>query len=374
MPNSKANGILKLILTFGYLICFHTVLLAQIDCSQILQHGIYNYTSTDFNNERLQSFINWFKSENIQTYQQAKSSTFNVTVPIDDIIVGLGYSQDENGFQQVKNYLETYNSQTLAEKTKLSQTIQKIEPEIIKSWNNCIQTMNQGVVILWIEHTSNPNTFNLCAQYDDVVGSIITVGKLEFDIDTSRIKVSNNGAFLKKNLLLNTSKIITNSTLRQAITVKGDDNFVINISGIGRGLKYSFKPLIEPPKEYLDNTLAIKGTLIKSEARISGSPLLNTKGKTVYLHLTGIIKIIPTTSSNRTAFRVTAKDNHSPDPKNPIVKSFTPRWVIYDNLREETTYPIDQVLLFPKDKEYYFEVYGDQADGVLLKSELNYCY
>lgn len=361
------------ILVFGYILCCITKTFGQ-DCSQILQHGIYNYTSTDFQNERLQSLINWYKSENIQTYENAKSSSFNATIPIDGVLVGLGFSQDENGFQHLKNYLETYSSQTLEEKTKFAQVIQQIEPEIIKAWNNCVQTMSQGNVLLWIEYTSDPNVFNLCAKYNAVAGGA-TVGDLNFDFDATRIKVNSN-IFLKRNLTLNRTKPITSAVLRQAFTVKGKDDFVINISGMGSGLTYSFKPhLIEPPaNEYNINSLAIKGTLVNSEARTSGSLLANTKDKNVYLHLTGTIKITPTASSNASRFRVTALDKHSPDPDKPIIISFTPRWVIYDNLSQETTYPIDLLLSFPKGKEYFFEVYFDQADGVRMTSTLNYSY
>jgi hypothetical protein len=109
---------ITLTLFIGYILCFHTISFGQTDCSQILKHGMYNYTSTDFNNERLQSLINWFKSENIQTYEQAKSSSFNATVPIYGVMVGLGFSQDESGFQHLKNYLETYNSQTCSSYSK----------------------------------------------------------------------------------------------------------------------------------------------------------------------------------------------------------------------------------------------------------------
>jgi hypothetical protein len=261
------------LLVFGYTICCYNKTFGQ-DCSQILQHGIYNYTATDFYNDRIKSFVNWFKNENIQTYQQAKSSSFDATIPIDDITVGLGYGKGESAFSQLKQFIESYGSQSESEKTKFAQVLQSIEPKIIDAWNNCIQIASKGQVVLWVEPTAAANTFDLCAMYNDIGTGPRTVGELDFDIDPSRIKV-NNSVFFNSNKKINKNKPINSSVLRQAITVIGKKEFVLNVSGMGQGLKYSFKPNVISYEPTFERRPANQKETMTSDAAFNTSIVLN---------------------------------------------------------------------------------------------------
>ena len=81
-------------------------------CDVILSQGIYDFKSTSSFREKSSSFINWYKNQSIQTFQEAKSASGNATIPLEGIMVGMGFSYNESGFREFQNYVESYTYQT----------------------------------------------------------------------------------------------------------------------------------------------------------------------------------------------------------------------------------------------------------------------
>ena len=135
--------------------------LAQ-DCSQILRGGIYDVYQNSSATDRAASFVNWFKQKQFSSYQEAKNTSLDIGIPIGDILAGLGFSNDEQGFSQFSNEINSYTSSSTSFKQNLSNKISTINPQVVAAWDHCI---TQPGLHFWLERTDDPKTFYICAKY-----------------------------------------------------------------------------------------------------------------------------------------------------------------------------------------------------------------
>ncbi|SHN45420.1 hypothetical protein [Chitinophaga sp. CF418] len=114
--------------------------------------------------DRATMVINILNQENIQTYEDYKNSKFNATVPIDGVLVGLGFEQNSGGFKRFQNRLYTYGFNSDTNSEFLDQTTEKLSRESIAAWEKCVV---QDGFHVWMEQELDPNTFILAGVYRD---------------------------------------------------------------------------------------------------------------------------------------------------------------------------------------------------------------
>lgn len=131
-------------------------------CLALAQGGIYDYKSASFDSEHVSSFIDWLRTHQSSTYQQAKSEGFGLSVPIDDVLIGANYSKDESGFSQFKNDIDSYHSASKSSKTKIATYAKTINAAVIAAIEKCMA--RRGLKV-WLESTPNPAVFKLAANF-----------------------------------------------------------------------------------------------------------------------------------------------------------------------------------------------------------------
>lgn len=136
-------------------------ILAQ-DCSQILQHGIYDTSAGISDTERAASFVAWFKENTFSSYSEAKNYAGQVGIPIDDVLVTLGFSADEKGYSEFRQSINWYQQQDILFKQKLEHYVSTINQGVVQAWEHCITSSG---LHFWIIQKSDPTVFVLAARY-----------------------------------------------------------------------------------------------------------------------------------------------------------------------------------------------------------------
>jgi hypothetical protein len=220
-----------------FFIAFIATLLVQNivfgqECSEILNHGIYDYSSISSKHDRAQAVVNWYKSSDVSSYDEAKKLSLSGYIPIDDILVGFGFDKSEKGFKEFQNYAEKYSSKSTIEKSNFDKVVSSINPNVVKAWSDCINTRD---VHIWIEYTSNPKEFFLCANYiDNGAGNKPTIDYIDFG--SNHVK-NNEGAFMHSNGKKNKLTVLKGNTIRQIFTRTNDDQIsIVVVASQGNGL------------------------------------------------------------------------------------------------------------------------------------------
>ena len=150
-------------LTFGCVLLLTTVPRADAqNCELLTKGGIYDYTSTSYDSKQISSFVDWFRSHESTTYQQAKSEGIGINIPIDDVLVGADYGKSESGYSQFKKDVEKYHSAASSVSTKLTAVLRHINPLVITELSKCL---SQNGLHAWLQMTENPTAFLLKVQY-----------------------------------------------------------------------------------------------------------------------------------------------------------------------------------------------------------------
>jgi hypothetical protein len=154
----------------------------------------------------------------------------------------MGFTKDDNGFTELKNYMESYLSKNEAEKTKFDQAIQHIDQSVVDAWTKCI---NRSGLSFWIETTKDPKTFIVAAHFLEKGDPKPKIKRFDF----GDAKVTNNdGSFLLKNGKINKSTLIGGQILKQSFKRVGNGPVTIIISPTsGDAFLYSFAPIGKIP-------------------------------------------------------------------------------------------------------------------------------
>jgi hypothetical protein len=135
------------------------------DCSQILEHGIFNTSSTDSLSIRTQTFINWLSQSTFQSYGQAKDAGAKLGFAIDGIPLELGGYSREMDWRNYQAYLQTLNFSDDKTLQQFSQVVSAVDQGIVDAWKTCI--VNQrGVSHAVIEMSDDPKVFTINLVYD----------------------------------------------------------------------------------------------------------------------------------------------------------------------------------------------------------------
>lgn len=255
----KKNAILTLCIQITiFIISISTVGLYGQPCEGVLNNGIYDFRNTSSSSELASSFLSWYKNQNIQSFEDAKSASGNASIPLKSIIVGMGFNYDESGYSKFQNYVESYENISISEKSRFNQTIKSINPDVIRAWESCI---NKKGTHVWIEHTKNPREFVLCANWVDGGGGGIPAKITSIDIGSG--KISTTGTTFILNGKTNPNTVLTASVKRQIIRRVNDEPFTIaiDVNRDGDGLLYSFSE-IKKPCNYSEQSQPVGGASV----------------------------------------------------------------------------------------------------------------
>lgn len=205
----------------------------------IIKYGMYDYSSSQSYREKSSSFLSWYKNKDIKTFSEAKSISGNAIIPLEVIMLDMGFTYDERGFGEFQSYVESYVHKTDIQKSKLEQAIKRINPEVVKAWSDCI---NGYGVHIWVEHTENPYEFVLCANFIDDGGGGTSAQITSLDFGGGGVKTSSNVFY--SNGSVNKETVLSASVKRQIFIRKNDAafNLVVNVNR-GKGLFYPFSAI-----------------------------------------------------------------------------------------------------------------------------------
>lgn len=132
-------------------------------CDAIGQYGIYDTSTSQSEDAKASSFLNWFCQSNLNSYGQASKFGLDVGIPIGDFLGDLGLNSDSSNWQTQKQNICASISNSSSSHGMAKQTVRKINPILAQALSNCVN--NQEGLHLWVVPTDDPAQFILHARY-----------------------------------------------------------------------------------------------------------------------------------------------------------------------------------------------------------------
>jgi hypothetical protein len=154
----------------------------------LMKYGIYNTTDTKWTQGTISSFVNWFRQNNFSTYEDAESTSTKLGIPIGNVFVGFGLTDNKDNWGEFKQDIEQYASGQYAQKDSFENHMHNIDNDAIKSLADCL---NSDGVHVWFEPGANVNEFWIVAKYigihDAHVKSVSIPSNIEIDKSTQDV-------------------------------------------------------------------------------------------------------------------------------------------------------------------------------------------
>jgi hypothetical protein len=150
------------------------------DCNAILEHGIFDKTTTDSLRIRTQTLINWLSQTTFTSFSQARDAGLKIGFPIDGIPVELGGYDREKEWSQYQASLQTLDISDTKILDEFHQTVDAADHAIVNAWQVCILN-NKGISHAVVEMNDDPKKFTLLLVYD-AVGEPYKAKILDFSI------------------------------------------------------------------------------------------------------------------------------------------------------------------------------------------------
>lgn len=193
-------------------------------CEMLAKYGVYDSRTLAISRERAISYLNFFKRDTKMTYEEAKSYSATVGIPIETVMVNLGFSASTYGYQQ---FLESIINMTTYDEIFVENIVavsRIINKDLMQVLSECYK---QPGIHARMEITEDPQISFLVLKFS-WEGNHSPV-PIEIIITDPRA-VSFNGETStsgKRNLVLNTDeerripiKQMTNSTVGFSVRVK----------------------------------------------------------------------------------------------------------------------------------------------------------
>ena len=155
------------------------------DCSQILEHGIFNKISTDSLSTKTHTLINWLSQSTFESYGQAKDSAAKIGFAIEGIPIELGGHSRETDWRNYQATLQTLSFSDLKTLDQFSQTVVSADKGIVDAWTACI-TERPGVSHAVIVSSYDPRVFTIELIYQ-MVGTPPTAKINNFTVTPSTV-------------------------------------------------------------------------------------------------------------------------------------------------------------------------------------------
>lgn len=159
----RACFLVRTVLGLLFSSSFTTRIVAQ-DCGQILEHGIFNTSTTDSLSIKTQTLINWLSQSTFQSYGQARDSAAKIGFAIEGIPIELGGHNRETEWRNYQATLQTLNFSDQKTLDQFSQTLVSADKGIVDAWTACI-LQKEGIAHSVIELSYDPKVFAIKLVY-----------------------------------------------------------------------------------------------------------------------------------------------------------------------------------------------------------------
>jgi hypothetical protein len=157
--------IVPTLLGFFLALGFTPTSFAGPECGQILEHGVFNTTTTYSLSFRTQTLINWLSQSTFESFGQAKDAAANLGFEIGGIPFELGGHSRETDWHNYQSYLQTLNFSDEKTLQQFSQVLTAADAAIVDAWKSCILN-NKGVSHAVAEMSYDPKVFTINLIYD----------------------------------------------------------------------------------------------------------------------------------------------------------------------------------------------------------------
>jgi len=135
---------------------------AAQECSELLNHGIYDIRSSASELKTASSFSSWFCDQKFSSSQQADTFGASLGFPFEGIPVKLGFNSSSQSWSEWYSSFCSRVQQDQSLQSKIREHIQTINPRVLDAFNTCIQ---EDGLHAWLERTDDPMTFKFVTRF-----------------------------------------------------------------------------------------------------------------------------------------------------------------------------------------------------------------
>lgn len=195
------------------------------NCELIAKYGVYDTRTTNYSRERAISFLKLFKRDVNMTYQDAKEYSASIGIPIEGVLVELGFDASE---QSYRKFVEAVLNMTVYDEyyiEKIQIVSKTVNKDIVQILSECYQ---QDGIHARIENTEDDNTSFLIVFFKKT--GVSPGVKLRMTWNAKKEDLTLNGAQYNKRYDFT---IRTDEVIRFAITrnVNKTIPFTLNLNG-----------------------------------------------------------------------------------------------------------------------------------------------
>lgn len=163
----KSFGLYRTSLIFLMLLGAPAEVLAQSDCSQIIEHGLFSTSTADSLERRTRSFVNWLSQNTFDSYGKAFDAARELGITIDDIPLQIGGHPRAADWRKYQASLQTVDFSDKRNLSKFSQIVSTADQGMAKAWETCLSN-SKGEPHAAIELSYDPFRFKVRLVYDPV--------------------------------------------------------------------------------------------------------------------------------------------------------------------------------------------------------------
>lgn len=134
----------------------------QASCDLLLKHGIYDVRQNPSDSERRKSLTQWIKRETSRNYESQNSSGGFFGIPVGHVIVGGGYNNDQYGYEEFRESLNSYEQLDEHERERVEEVAKTINARALDAWTRCLGAFGLHAQALY---TADPNRFDVAVLY-----------------------------------------------------------------------------------------------------------------------------------------------------------------------------------------------------------------
>ena len=145
-------------------------------CSDILQRGIYDISTTSSETSLSESFLSLLSKQEIRTEQDARgfASKVGVVLPTEvPIPVELGIDSSGSSTRTYGQALSEFFSKNVDRRDRFNQEFRKVNPNVIAAWSDCVR--NRKGLVCWADQTKNPNEVYLNIEFRPIAIPVPTL-------------------------------------------------------------------------------------------------------------------------------------------------------------------------------------------------------
>jgi hypothetical protein len=122
----------------------------------------YNRSSTTFDETSVRALLNWYRQFDENEWHHARSAQSSMSVPIEGLMVNLGFEASDSGWKRFRREIESYNSLNEGRRTAYSQALVTVDQGAVQLMNACL---NRRGLHAWAEPSHDPRRFILNVRF-----------------------------------------------------------------------------------------------------------------------------------------------------------------------------------------------------------------